>query len=83
MPDPDLEIRGGGEGTRSSRPLDKGGGGGPVSQKIFFWPSVWSKNKGEGRAPPLESPLVAHHQSIEFKNIYGDQSGEFVGGYWA
>ena len=34
MPDPDLEIREG-EG-RSSRPLDKGGGGeGQVSKKFF------------------------------------------------
>ena len=33
VPDTDLEIR----GTRSSRPLDKGGGGG--SLKKFFGPS--------------------------------------------
>ena len=69
MPDPDLEISGGGGGTRASRPLHREGGG-PVSPKNFFWPSVWSKNKGVG-------------QGIEFTKIYGDQSGEFVGGYWA
>ena len=34
MLDPDLEIKGGGQ---SSRPLDKGGGGG--LQTIFFGPS--------------------------------------------
>ena len=42
VPDPDLEIRKGGVGGggRSSRPLDKGGGGGsPVSQKNFVGPS--------------------------------------------
>ena len=33
MLDPDLEIRGGGQ---SSRPLDKGGGGGGVSPNNFF-----------------------------------------------
>ena len=33
--------------VRSSRPLDKRRGWGPVSQKNF----VWSKNKGGGRAP--------------------------------
>ena len=60
MPDPDLEIRGGGgDGTWSSRRLDKG------SPKNFFR----SKNKGgscegvEGvPSPPLDLPLVAHHQ---------------------
>ena len=60
MPDPDVEIRGVGKG-RSSRPLDKGGGGGGLQQ--FFLAlraSVWSKNKGgEGpRVPPLDPPVV-------------------------
>ena len=40
MPDPDLEIRGGG----SSRPLDKGER--VVEKKSAFQASVWSKNKG-------------------------------------
>ena len=80
MPDPDLEIRGGGDGTWSSRRLDKG------SPKNFFR----SKNKGGscggvgGGCLPL--PWICHKWhiiSIEFKKIYGDQSGEFVGGYWA
>ena len=85
MLDPDLEIRGG-EGTQSSRHLDKEGGGGLVSQKTFFQPSVWFKNKGGGGEPPRLLPWIRpwwHIISIEFKNIYGDQSGEFVGGYWA
>ena len=43
VPDPDFEMR---QGERSSRPLDKGEGGG-VSKKIFFGP----------RAPPLDLPL--------------------------
>ena len=53
MPDPDLEIRGGG-GERSYRPLDKGG---TVSQKFFSAPgaSVWSNNKGR-EGPPGPSP---------------------------
>ena len=58
MPDPDVEIRGVGKG-RSSRPLDKGGGG---LQQFFLAlrASVWSKNKGgEGpRVPPLDPPVV-------------------------
>ena len=33
VPDPDLEIKGG--GGRSSRHLDKGGGGEPSLQKMF------------------------------------------------
>ena len=43
VPDPDLEIRGGGQ---SSRPLGKGGGG-AVSRKFFLAlrASVWSKTK--------------------------------------
>ena len=38
VPDPDLEIKGGG-GDRSSRPFDKGERGGVVSKKTFFCPS--------------------------------------------
>ena len=48
VPDPDLEIRGGGQ---SSRPLGKGGGGGGQSPENFFfalWASVWSKTNGGG-----------------------------------
>ena len=37
VPDPDLEIKGGGD--RSSRPFDKGERGGVVSKKTFFCPS--------------------------------------------
>ena len=53
MPDPDLEIKGGG---RLFRPLDKRGGGGwgaPVSKKLFsaLWASVWPKNKEGGPGP--------------------------------
>ena len=51
--DPNLEIRGEGQGV-SSRPWDKGGGGW-LGLKNFFWPSgpqsVWSKNKGGGWPP--------------------------------
>ena len=44
VPDPDLEIRGGGQ---SSRPLGKGGGGGRSPEKFFLAlrASVWSKTK--------------------------------------
>ena len=57
VPDPDLEIRRG----RSSRLLDKGGGG-QSPKKIFsaLRASVWSKNKGEGRGPsPGSSTALA------------------------
>ena len=58
MPDPDLEIR---KRGRSSRPLDKGRGGGAGLQKFFstLRALVWFKNKeGRGpRAPPLDLPL--------------------------
>ena len=57
MPDTDLEIR----GTRSSRPLDKGGGGG-VSKKIFrpFGPQFGLKISGAQapRVPPKDPPLL-------------------------
>ena len=79
MPDPDLEIRGGREGIRSSRPLDKGRGG-LVSQKIFLDPQFGLKIRGGGEpSPPELLPWIRlwwHIISIEFKNIYGDQSGE-------
>ena len=60
MADPDLEMRGVGKG-RSSRPLDKGGGG-AVSNN-FFWPfrpQFGPKIRGgEGpRVPPLDPPVV-------------------------
>ena len=46
VPDPDLEIRGGGQ---SSRPLGKGGGGGggrsPEKFFLALRASVWSKTK--------------------------------------
>ena len=82
MPDPDLEIRG--EGTQSSIPLDKGGGVVQSPKKFFFGPQFGLKIRGGG--PPGPLPWIRHWWhiiSIEFKNIYGDQSGEFVGGYWA
>ena len=52
--DTDLQIMGG--GGLSSRPRDKGAGGGAVLKKIFrpAYFSVWSKNGGRGgggRAP--------------------------------
>ena len=45
--DLDLPIKGG----RSSRPLDKGEGGGGGLKNFFptFQASVWSKNNGEAR----------------------------------
>ena len=70
MPDPDLEIRGGGSFT----PLDKGGGA--VSQKTFFAllrASFWSKNKGGGLppVPPMEPPL---YHDIRFTVVGIDRS---------
>ena len=55
MPDPDLEIRGGGE-TRSSRPLDKGGARSP--KKVFrpFGPQFGLEIRVGG--PPLDPPLA-------------------------
>ena len=62
--DPDLQIRGVGEGVgRSSTPRDKRGGGGGLKKKNCFLAlraSVWSKNKRGTRAiraPPLDPPL--------------------------
>lgn len=61
MPDPDLEI--GGEG-RSSRLLERGGGGGEVS-KIFFKPfrPQFGLKIREGSAPQtptLDPPLLLY-----------------------
>ena len=57
VPDPDLEMVGRGEGGgwgRSSRPLDKGAGGG--LPKKFFGPSDLGLVETP-RAPPLDPPL--------------------------
>ena len=66
--DPDLPMREGGGGGRSSRPRDKVGG--PGLQKVFsaLRASFWSKNKGEGRAtraPPLYPPLFQLIKSVD------------------
>ena len=45
--DSDLKIKGGG---RSSRPLDKGGGGLPPKNFSALSAAVWSKKKGGGWA---------------------------------
>ena len=51
VPDPDLEVR--------------GGGGSPNEIFSVFQASVWSKNKGgEGRAPPVPSPGSATAGSL-------------------
>ena len=63
VPDPDLEIRGGGEGTRSSRPLDKGGGG-PISPKNFFGPQFALKTKGGGGACPSPGSATGGTSSV-------------------
>ena len=57
MPDPNLEIRGGGH------PDPEISRGGQSLKKIVFSAlraSVWSKNKGRGggRAPPLDQLLI-------------------------
>ena len=73
MPHPDLEIRWG----RSSRPLDKRGGG-AVSKNLF---SVWSKIKGGPgpQAPPPDPPLLyytiiplvsCHYRSYTLLNFW-------------
>ena len=63
VPDPDLEIRRG----RSSRLLEKGGGG-AVSKKIFsaLQASVWSKKKGEGEGAV---PWIRHCSSPEQERL--------------
>ena len=57
VPDPHLEIRTG----RSSRPLDKWGGGGRSPKKLFrpFGPQFGPKIKGgpAAGATPLDPPL--------------------------
>ena len=66
--DPELQIRGGGgEGGDPDHEI-RGGG-----LKIFFQPSIWSKNKGEGRAPrapPLGPPLSLQVKSTREKNVF-------------
>ena len=63
VPDPDLEIRGGGGVHAVIQTLRKGG---PGLQKNFFWP--WSKNKGGGgpspQVPPLNLPLQQQVYSV-------------------
>ena len=66
MPDPDYEI----SGVRSSRTLDKGGGG-AVSKKMFsaLRASVWSKNKGgpdpfPRSATAVNIPIAPRAQSV-------------------
>ena len=56
MPDPDLEMGGGG----SSRLIDKGGGRSPKKIFLSLQASVWSKNKERGGppAPHLDPPLI-------------------------
>ena len=62
---------GGEEVGRSSRPLDKGGGG-KVSKKIFaaLWASVWSKNKGGAPLPwpPLPCESTRKEDSFEWSH---------------
>ena len=54
MPDPDLEMEGGGEGTQTLR-LGEGGG---LPKKVWACQaSVWSKNKGGEGVSPLDPPL--------------------------
>ena len=56
VPDPDLEIRGGGG---SSRPLDKGEGGVVLAKNFSaLRASVWSTNKGG--APPGPLAWIRH-----------------------
>ena len=59
VPDPDLEIRGGGG---SSRPLDKGKTGPPKISFRPFGPQFGPKIRGGGAppAPPLDPPLVCY-----------------------
>ena len=62
MPDPDPEIRGG--GGWSSRPLDKGGGGG--LEKVFFGPQFGPKIRGEpGPSPGSVTVIDRDTQSIK------------------
>ena len=71
VPDPDLEIWG---GNRSSRPLDKGGGGGDRSPKFFFSAlraSVSSKTKGEGPS------LWIRHCLLTLLGLFTNQKDRF------
>ena len=64
MPDPDLEIRGGG-GVQSSRPLEKGGPG--LQKNFFFGPGLKIRKGGGGQrpqAPPLNLPLQQQVYSV-------------------
>ena len=56
--DPDLPIRGGGGGGRSTTPRDYWSGA--VEKKFFSAPraTVWSKNTGGG--PPGPLPWICH-----------------------
>ena len=60
MPDPDLEIRQGGAGGRSSILLEKGGDG--RSPKKFFSAlrASFSSKKYGGGGPPLDPPLLSY-----------------------
>ena len=60
--------RGERESSAGSRPWDKGGGGGAVSQNIFstLWALVWSTNKG-GDSPP--SPLGSSTGSATVESL--------------
>ena len=53
--------------SAASRPWNKGGGGGAVSKGIFsaLRASVWSENKGETQAPPLDPPLNFVCQGVD------------------
>ena len=52
VPDPEPEIRVGGPVIQSLRQGEGGGGVWPP-RKIFFCPSVWSKNRGGGPLSPF------------------------------
>ena len=66
VPDPDLEIRGGGNGHPD--PYIRGEGR-PVSKKNFsaLQASVWSKNKGAHLDPP---PHTLGKQNKQAKEVY-------------
>ena len=68
MVDRDLQIRGRG-GKSSSRPWDKGGGGGGLEKKFFsaFGPQFGLKIRGD---PPLDPPLTYASTLIPFKPQY-------------
>ena len=71
MVDRDLQIRGeGGSGGKpSSRPWDKGGGGGGLEKKMFsaFGPQFGLKIRGD---PPLDPPSTYASTLIPFKPQY-------------